>query len=64
MLITRLNRMLEDLEEGVDRTDSKLNNAMRRMRKFIRQTEEEKSGWCVLILVVVLIILLLAVILI
>ena len=31
--------MLDDLEVGVDRTDSKLSDAMRRMRKFIRQTE-------------------------
>ena len=31
--------MLGDLEMGVDRTDSKLSDAMRRMRKFIRQTE-------------------------
>jgi hypothetical protein len=31
--------MLGDLEMGVDRTDSKLSEAMRRMRKFIRQTE-------------------------
>ena len=31
--------MLGDLEGGVDRTDSKLSDAMRRMRKFIRQTE-------------------------
>ena len=31
--------MLDDVERGVDRTDSKLNNAMRRMKKFIRQTE-------------------------
>lgn len=34
-----LNRMLEDLEVGVDHTDNKLSDAMRRMRKFIRQTE-------------------------
>lgn len=31
--------MLDDLEVGVDRTDNKLSDAMRRMRKFIRQTE-------------------------
>jgi len=55
--------MLDDLEEGVTRTDTKLGSAMRKMRKFVRQTEEEKGGWCVVILVVVLIILLLAVIL-
>lgn len=33
--------MLTDLEAGVDRTETKLNGAMRRMRKFIRQTEGE-----------------------
>jgi syntaxin 6 len=57
------NEMLDDLEVGVDRTDNKLSGAMRRMRKFIRQTEETKSGWCIMILVVILMILLLAVIL-
>ena len=31
--------MLDDLERNVDRTDSKLSDAMRRMKKFIRQTE-------------------------
>jgi len=57
------NEMLDDLEVGVERTDSKLSGAMRRMRKFIRQTEETKSGWCIIILVIILMILLLAVIL-
>ncbi|EGN92846.1 hypothetical protein SERLA73DRAFT_64953 [Serpula lacrymans var. lacrymans S7.3] len=59
------NEMLGDLEQNVDRTDSKLSDAMRRMRKFLRDTEAEtKSGWCVTILIIVLIILLVAVILI
>jgi len=31
--------MLEDLDRNVDRTDSKLSDAMRRMRKFVRDTE-------------------------
>lgn len=31
--------MLDDLDRGVDRTDGKLSGAMRRMRKFIRETE-------------------------
>lgn len=34
-----LTRMLDDLEANVDRTDSKLSNAMRRMKKFVRDTE-------------------------
>jgi len=57
------NEMLEDLERGVDRTDTKLDTAMQRMRKFIRQTEETKSGWCIIILIIILMALLLAVIL-
>ena len=31
--------MLDDLEAGVDRTDNKLSDAMRRMKKFIHHTE-------------------------
>lgn len=31
--------MLTDLERNVDSTESKLGNAMRRMKWFIRQTE-------------------------
>ncbi|KAF8842397.1 hypothetical protein BDN67DRAFT_965714 [Paxillus ammoniavirescens] len=57
------NEILDDLEHNVDRTDTKLNTAMRKMRKFIRDTEETKSGWCITILVVVLLILLMAVVL-
>jgi len=58
------NEMLDDLEQGVDKTDSKLGDAMRRMRKFMRQTEAEKSGWCIIFLIIVLMVLLLVVILI
>ena len=32
-------RMLDDLERNVDHTDSKLDSAMRKMKKFIRETE-------------------------
>ena len=31
--------MLVDLERNIDKTDSKLSDAMRRMKRFIRQTE-------------------------
>jgi len=58
------NEMLDDLESGVDRTDSKLSDAMRKMRKFVRQSEARGSGWCVVILIVVLMVLLLVAILI
>jgi len=61
--IVEHNEMLGDLEQGVDRTDAKLGTAMQRMKKFIRQTEETKSGWCIIILIIVLMLLLLAVIL-
>ncbi|KAI0947963.1 hypothetical protein AcW1_009591 [Taiwanofungus camphoratus] len=57
------NEMLDDLERGVDSSGTKLDDAMRRMRKFIRQTEETKSGWCIVILIIILMALLLAVIL-
>ena len=36
--------MLDDLEAGVDHTDNKLSDAMRRMKKFIRQTEGSFGG--------------------
>ncbi|KAI0367650.1 hypothetical protein BV20DRAFT_1037555 [Pilatotrama ljubarskyi] len=55
--------MLDDLERGVDRSDAKLNTAMKKMRNFIRQTEETKSGWCIVILIIILMALLLAVLL-
>ncbi|KAG1816902.1 t-SNARE [Suillus variegatus] len=57
--------MLDDLESNVDRTDFKLSSAMRRMKKFVRDTEGkfEPSGWCITILIIVLLALLLAVIL-
>ena len=56
-------RMLTDLERNVDRTDQKLGDAMRRLRKFLRDSEEKGSTWCIIILMIVLMALLLAVIL-
>lgn len=38
-MLTSLGRMLGDLEANVDQTDSKLSNAMRRLKKFVRDTE-------------------------
>jgi len=61
--IVEHNELLDDLEQGVDQTDSKLNNAMLQMRKFMRQSEEKGSGWCIIILIIILMIILLAVIL-
>ncbi|KIK06458.1 hypothetical protein K443DRAFT_280772 [Laccaria amethystina LaAM-08-1] len=57
------NEMLDDLEQNVDKTDTKLSDAMRRLRKFLRDSEEKGSGWCIVILMLVLMALLLAVIL-
>ncbi|KAF4618880.1 hypothetical protein D9613_009968 [Agrocybe pediades] len=57
------NEMLGDLEANVDQSDQKLNSAMRRMRKFLRDSEEKGSNWCIIILMIVLMALLLAVIL-
>ncbi|GJJ15031.1 hypothetical protein Clacol_009305 [Clathrus columnatus] len=48
------NEMLDDLEANVDKTDDKLGSAMKKMQKFIRDTEETKSGWCIGILIVIL----------
>ncbi|KZV65764.1 hypothetical protein PENSPDRAFT_689580 [Peniophora sp. CONT] len=56
------NEMLSDVERGVDQADSKLNDAMTKMKKFIRETEETKSGWCIGILIFILLCLLVAVI--
>ncbi|PCH35207.1 hypothetical protein WOLCODRAFT_139804 [Wolfiporia cocos MD-104 SS10] len=61
--INEHNEMLDDLEQGVDRSGAKLGDAMQRMKRFIRQTEETKSGWCIVILIIILMALLLAVIL-
>ena len=55
--------MLEDLEQNLGRSDTKMGEAMRRMRKFLRDSEDSKSNWCIIILVIVLMALLLAVIL-
>lgn len=57
------NEMLDDLGRGVDRSESKLADAMKKMKKFMRDTEETKSGWCIVILIVILLALLMAVIL-
>ncbi|KAJ7266962.1 t-SNARE [Mycena haematopus] len=60
--IVEHNELLDDLEQGVDRTDTKLSDAMQRMRKFLRQSEEKGSGWCIIFLIIVLTVLLLLII--
>lgn len=56
--------LLDDLEQNLEHTETKLNKSLRRLQKFVRETEETKSGWCIGILVVILMVLLLMVILI
>lgn len=58
-----LFRLLDDLDRNVDRVDHKLQGAMQRMRKFLRDSEEKGSGYCIVFLIIVLLALLLAVIL-
>lgn len=43
VLVCLFFRMLDDLERGVDRSDSKLQHAMKKMRKFVRDTEGQFS---------------------
>ncbi|KAF8637935.1 hypothetical protein AX17_002556 [Amanita inopinata Kibby_2008] len=62
--ISEHNELLTDLEQNVERTDTKLNDAMRRMRKFLRDSEEKGSAYCIVFLIIILMALLLAVILI
>ncbi|TFK73461.1 hypothetical protein BDN72DRAFT_761482 [Pluteus cervinus] len=57
------HELLDDLERGVDKTDGKLSDATKKLKKLLRDSEEKGSGWCIAILIVVLIALLLAVIL-
>jgi len=57
------SRLLDDLDRNVDRVDHKLQGAMQRMRKFLRDSEEKGSGYCIVFLIIVLLALLLAVIL-
>ena len=55
--------MLDNLEQNVDRSENKMSSAMRRLRKFLRESDDFKSNCCIMILVFVLMALLLAVIL-
>lgn len=36
---SRSPRLLEDLEQNVDRTESKLTKSLRRIKQFVRETE-------------------------
>ncbi|KAK9325835.1 hypothetical protein V1517DRAFT_313653 [Lipomyces orientalis] len=53
--------LLEDLDERVERTQSKLELGMKRVRWILKKNEEKASNWCIGILTVVLFFLLLVV---
>ncbi|GAA6013042.1 hypothetical protein JCM11491_000950 [Sporobolomyces phaffii] len=52
------NAMLDELDQQVDSTSSRLAKAQRRMDKFMRDNSSSPSSWFVLVLIVVLSILL------
>ncbi|GAA6012012.1 hypothetical protein JCM10207_003460 [Rhodosporidiobolus poonsookiae] len=52
------NAMLEDLDDRVDRTTSRLEKAQRKMDKFIKEHQNSASSWAVFILMIVLSVLL------
>ncbi|KAG0942678.1 hypothetical protein G6F30_005629 [Rhizopus arrhizus] len=54
--------ILDDLGERVDRSEGRLNTAMRRVTDILRKEEESKSGYCICCLIIILIILLVLVI--
>ncbi|ODN75384.1 hypothetical protein L202_06543 [Cryptococcus amylolentus CBS 6039] len=55
--------MIDELNNHVEHTDSRLQKVRRTMEDFIRRNEETKSGWCIVILTIILGILLILVIL-
>ncbi|GAA99508.1 uncharacterized protein L969DRAFT_86768 [Mixia osmundae IAM 14324] len=54
--------LLGELDSHVDRTESRLQRATKRMNDFIRQEQNSRSSICILILIIVLVILLVAII--
>jgi len=61
--ITEHVEMLGDLEQNVDKSQTKLDSSMKKLQKFLRDIEETRSGWCIVILIIILVVLLLLVIL-
>ena len=56
VLLTLLNdahRLIQDMSNDVDRTDSRLATANQRMQRFIDENRNSKSSWCILILIIV-----------
>ncbi|GAA5913931.1 uncharacterized protein JCM6883_000123 [Sporobolomyces salmoneus] len=52
------NRMIDELDQHVDSTSSRLAKAQRKMDKFMRDNSNSPSSWFVLVLIIVLCILL------
>ncbi|KAI7934400.1 hypothetical protein MJO28_017117 [Puccinia striiformis f. sp. tritici] len=61
--ISEQNLVLDDVDGMVDRTESKLSKANRKLNQFVDQNKNDKSSWTILILIIILTILLLAIIL-
>ncbi|KAK9454945.1 hypothetical protein V1511DRAFT_501407 [Dipodascopsis uninucleata] len=53
--------MLQDLDDHVDRTQTKLNAGMSRIRWILKKNEETASNCCIILLTIVLVLLLLVV---
>lgn len=56
------NRLLEQVDDQVDRTQSRLDSGIKRMKDFIVANSDLKQQWVIIGLVVVLIVLLVIVI--
>ncbi|KAG0226876.1 Syntaxin-6 [Actinomortierella wolfii] len=54
--------LLDDLDEHVDRTQNRLQSAIKRVEIFLKKNEESKSTCCIGILIMILIVLLILVI--
>ncbi|MBW0486170.1 hypothetical protein O181_025885 [Austropuccinia psidii MF-1] len=61
--ISEHNILLEDLDEQIDQTESRLSKANRKLAQFVQENKNSKSSWLILILMVALFILLIAIIL-
>jgi len=55
-------RLLEDVDEQVDHTQSTLKGAMTRMSKVLKDADDKKSFCCIFVLVIILILLLVLII--
>ncbi|PLW08792.1 hypothetical protein PCANC_06143 [Puccinia coronata f. sp. avenae] len=61
--ISEQNVMLDELDDQIDYTESKLSKANRKLNEFIKENKNSKSSWAIVFLIIILTILLLAIIL-